>query len=131
MIGAEVAALPLGPCSDNVRAAILAAAILTRDTGMTTAVLLSRQPEAVARARHLARRVGVLVSAQVDADSIDLRFHPCSGAGGPASNGEAREYRAPMPSAPMGVDPAPRPPREVGARCVATVLWLARCMAGR
>ena len=62
------------PCTGRAQAAIVAAAIVTRDTSMAAAVLVPRQPEVIARARDVARRAGVHVWAKVAADGIEVRF---------------------------------------------------------
>lgn len=130
MMHTEAAAPSCAPCTDDVRAAIVSAALVTRDTGMPAAVVLPRQPEAVARARYLAERIGVAVWADVAADGIEIHFGPSDG-GAPARRATIDTRPTPALTTPVGTRHAPTAPLRRGERFVAALLRLARCMAGR
>ena len=54
--------------------AITAAAMVTRDTGMTTLVLIPRRPAVVAWARYVAQRFGTPVTVEVTIGAAEIRF---------------------------------------------------------
>ena len=128
----SAATMPMpGRCAEDVRAAIVAAARVTCDTGMATAVLVARQPEIVARARDVARRLGVQVVAEVDADGIEVRFGP-GPRSRPATPRSVADSRAPSASlAELGPDRLPTASRHLSAACSVALVRLARCLPFR
>ena len=69
------AASPTSPFADAyLWENICAGAIVTRNTGMTTVVLVPRPQGIVRWARYVARRVGTQVTAEVTAGGVKLRF---------------------------------------------------------
>ena len=77
---------PASPSTDvYLWDSIGASAIVTRDTGATTAVLVLRRQGILGRARYVARRVGTeataeLTAARVASDSSPSETHlPCTG----------------------------------------------------
>ena len=128
-----LAAPSSSPCADDARAALVAAAIVTRDARLATLVVIPRQPEAVARARAVARRLGVGVTAEVSANGIEIHFVPT-----PSTLTERRPAESAVNAAHLAGPPGAvtearvaSPWTSVVARCVAPVSRLTRCLRAR
>jgi hypothetical protein len=61
---------------DPTLQAIVSAAMVTRDAGLTTRVVAARTPTAVTLARELARCFGLQVTAEIAARAIKVGFSP-------------------------------------------------------